>query len=230
MQYLRYIFLAVLLFLILRFIPKISKKILKKQRLKNRFLKFFPVIEFLIWAAFLFRTVNQLLGDKFYFTTLIYGIVIVILIFIGFYVLRDFAAGLLLKTEYNLSTGANMSIDDVSGKILKLSYLSLELEREDLERIKIPYSKINGKNITILNSEESVQKFDFDIKMSKTATDILSVKEQVRKQILNSAWSSILKNPDIKLDSEDADFWYFKVYFFAQNDIHAERVKSLFRA
>jgi len=228
MKYLTYIVLAVLLYLLLKYIPLISNKIFRKNREKTRFSKSYPIIEFVVWAAFGLWAVNRLFEDKFYFNILIYGIIAIVLIFAGFYVFRDFAAGLLLKTEFNLTENSNLRIGNLTGKILKISYLSLELENSSHEVMKIPYSKINGKKIMILSPSESVKKFDFEIKIEKGSTNILDVKEDIRQKILNSAWSSVLKMPDIVLKSESPENWDFTVYFFAQNETHAEHVKKMF--
>lgn len=226
MQYIKYIAIGVILFFILRIIPRISKRLIKRKINKDRFSAGYPIVEFSIWSAFLLWTIRELFKDKFYFTTLISGIIIVILIFTGYYVVRDFIAGLLLKTEYNLRKNSNIKIENIKGKILKLNYLSLEIKSSEHEKIKIPYSKISGKEIIILNSIESVNKFSYNVEIPKKNKNIIDEKNRLKNKILNLPWSSVTEIPDIKLITETEKSWNFTIYFFAQCENHAERIKQ----
>ncbi len=209
----------------MRVIPRLMRRVFIRKRPYDAFSRIYPFIEFIIWAGFLFWAVNKLFGDKYYFNTITTGIIIVILLIIGYYVIRDFVAGLILKTEYRLKKGNIIKIEDTTGKITKLSYLSFDIETYNHEKVKIPYSKISGKKITVPNPAESLKKFELNISVSKIK-DLLTTKKQIKTKLLNSPWTAVSEQAVIKLKNETLKTYEFVIFVFAQNENHAEKIKQ----
>ena len=201
MEYIKFILIGGFLFLIFRIVPRIFHKLNLRKSRSDTFTKYFPILEFIIWTGFLFWAVREIFEDKFYFTTIVTGIVIIILIIIAFFVFKDFAAGLVLKTEYGLKKDEIIEIENSSGKIIKLGYLSLELETSKQEKVKIPYGKISGKKITIPNPSESLKRFLFNIRVAKKK-DLLQTKQELKKKLLNAPWTAVTKLPEIQMKKE----------------------------
>ncbi len=226
MQYIKFIFIGTLLFFVFRFIPRIIRRVLNKKNMLGSFTRVYPFVEFILWTAFIFWAVQEIFRDKFYFTTIITGIVIIVMIIFGYYVLRDFAAGMVLKAEYIMKKGKLIKIGNTLGTITNPTYLSLELETNEHEKIKIPYSKISGEKIIMPNPTESLKKFVFNINVQRKI-NIISTKKQLEKKLLNTVWTAVTKKPDIKLIKENLETYDFKIIIFAQNENHAERIKQI---
>lgn len=225
MQYIKFILIGVVLFFVTRLIPRIISRILNKKNKIESFRKIYMFAEFILWTAFIFWALKEVFEEKFYFTTIMTGIVVIVTATFGFYVLRDFVAGMILKTEYNLKEGGVIKFEDTAGLITEAAYLSMELETEEHEKMKIPYSKIIGKKIVIPNPAESLKKFVLKIKVP-VKTDIISVKKQLKIKMLNSSWTAVTEIPDIKLENENLNYYDFKIIVFAQNKNHAQRIRQ----
>mgnify|MGYP001571712375 CR=1 FL=1 len=73
-----------------------------------------------------------------------------------------------LKTEYRLRKGETIETKKICGKISKLGFLYLELETNESEKIKIPYSKIGGQEIKTSNENSFLKKISFPVSVEKS--------------------------------------------------------------
>jgi hypothetical protein len=192
-------------------------------------MQFFPVVEFVVWTVFLIWAVRQSFDDQLYLSVVIIGIIALVLIIFGFFVVKDFAAGLILKTEYHLKAGEILHIKNAKGKISHLGYLYLELETHEMEKIKIPYSKISGTELSLPAAESGMKKFSQTLAVEKKY-DLFTTKQKIKNTILNSPYSSITHVPEINLTGEDADWYDFSIYFQAYNEDHALKIKEMLKS
>ena len=99
MIYLKTIILAVALYIFLRSVSSIFSLFANKEKIKIIFLRLFPVIEMILWFAYAFWASHQLFKDLPVYPLLAGTMIIVRVIIFGWYLLRDFISGILLKSE-----------------------------------------------------------------------------------------------------------------------------------
>lgn len=227
MNYIKIILLAGALFFVLAFIQKIAKRVLKRQANFNKYLTIYPIAEVFLWAIFFFYAINNLFEEKFYYATMLTSIIVVLVVIIAYFFLRDFIAGTVLKTEYNIKKGTEISFSGYSGIVRKMKYLSLEIETLEHEIISVPYSKINGKELKTIDSKKSsIKKFTFILTYKKTNDEIQDIKEKLLTKILYTPWALTGKTPDIKLINETKDNYNFEIYVYTQNENHFRKIKN----
>jgi small-conductance mechanosensitive channel len=222
----KYIFTAVLIFGIFRIVIKILPQLSIRKKFKEIVGRFLPLFEFLFWLIFVFWILRSEIKEPFYLTSVMVGISALLLILIGFFVMKDYAAGLILKTEYGLQKGDTIATEKIRGKISKLGFLFVELETGESERIKIPYGKIGGQEIKTSNENSAFQKFSYSVSVEKSEK-LSEIKQKLKVKLLNSPFSSTIKTPEITLLTEDSDVFNLSVSFYCRNEEYALKMKEL---
>lgn len=138
---------AVALFLILRFVSTYFPVLTGKRKIRTVFLKIFPVVQMLTWMAFAFWAFEQLFLGMLAYPILTGSLIILMVGLFGWYFLRDFISGIILKSENAFETGQQIQTDEVSGTIRKLGYRSVEIATSEGEHVKIPYSLLTSQKI-----------------------------------------------------------------------------------
>jgi len=140
MSYLYTAALAVGLLVVLRAINHLFLKVVIKTNYRQLFLRWFPILEIVVWTGLGFGSLSQLFGDKSYYPFVAGSLAILLITLVGWYFLRDFIAGFILRSENTLEPGKPFRVGETEGVIVKTGYRSLELVTSSGEQVKIPYS------------------------------------------------------------------------------------------
>ena len=223
----KYIIIAVLIFGIFRVFKQILPKFSIRKNLKETISRFLPLFEFVVWLIFIFWIFRSEISEPIYLTAVIIGISALFLVLIGFFILKDYTAGLVLKTEYRLQKGEFFETKKLCGKVSKLGFLFLELETSEFEKIKIPYGKISGNEIRTSNENSTLKKFSFPFSVEKSEK-LSEIINHLKIKILNSPYSSLTKTPEINLLEGDSEIFNFEISYYCLNEEQAQKVKELF--
>lgn len=147
MIYIEVFAVAIALYLILRFVSTYFRVLTGKRKIRKIFLKVFPVIQMLLWFAFAFWAFEQLFTGRVAYPVLTGSLIILMVGLFGWYFLRDFIAGIILKAENAFEAGQQIRTAEVSGTIKKLDYRSMGIVTCEGELVKIPYSLLSGQKI-----------------------------------------------------------------------------------
>ena len=123
------------------------------------------------------------------------------LAWIGWYAARDYIAGIILKAQDVYEVGHQLVIGDITGKIIKMGYLNVELQKGDGVVLKVPYSKITGNLHYNKNENKLVSTYKFPLKISIDAV-LDGAIERIRKSVLNSPWHASHIGPQVYKVSE----------------------------
>lgn len=228
---LKFLIIGVCLFFSFRFSNRIIKRIPVRKKLRETIIYIFPIAELVLWIFFLIWAVHALFEGKFFYPALIISLIILLLILIGWFVIKDFIAGMIIKTGAEMKVNDIIKIADLSGKVLNLGYLSFVIENEEGERITIPYSKISGQKIIKPNPSNILKKFKISLTLPKTDS-LPVIKEKIRRIVLNAPWTSITKPPVFNMIADNGHNLKFEIAFYALSETHAayvdEYVKKAF--
>lgn len=118
------------------------------------------------------------------------GLLIVFLVGFSFYwcsqfFLKDFIAGISLKSRPNFADGSLISTKHFRGVIARLGLLTVEIQQEDLSTLVIPYSQIVGRPITISEgpAERRIHTLTLSVPGRK---DKMRTLQHLKNYILNS--------------------------------------------
>ncbi len=207
-----FLFFAFGLFLVLRFSSRILNTISAKQNLRRVLLRIFPFFEFLIWLVVGLWGLNLFLSEYTFYATLIVAIVLVLTVIIGWYFLRDFVAGVILKTEVPFEINQHVKTTTHAGFIRKAGYRSIELIDDKGESIKIPYSQLSSSSFTVVDNNASLQGHEVMLKVkSHILFDDLS--SSIKQSLLLLPWVSVKREPTIKEVEHSDDYSVVAVFF-----------------
>ncbi len=133
---------------------RISQASFVRQSLRKGSKRGLPVLELAVWIAYAFWGAHVFFGDALFLDTILVVMVVFLLAALGWYVFRDFIAGVVIRTEKSLETGQLIRTTTVSGKVCKLGSLAIEVVNDDGETVRIPYSRLNQELITLPPGQE----------------------------------------------------------------------------
>lgn len=214
MMYLKIFALALVLFVFLRSLSSLFTILPGNRISRIVFLRIFPVFEMLLWISYVFWASHQLFNELDVYPILSGSITIVFITIFGWYLLRDFISGIILKAENAFEPGQTIKTTIVSGTIKKLGYRSIEIVSYEGETVKVPFSLLSNKHITkpAENGKWVGQVINLTI-ASKYQPD--KTQDILRKRIIEMPWIVSASNIDIKLTRENDQ------NYLAQINVHS---------
>lgn len=187
MIYIEVFAVAVAIILILRIASFYFRVINEKHKIRKIFLKFFPMAELILWGFYAIWTFDQLLNKMGAYPILAGSLIILISVILGWYFLRDYISGALLKSQNSLEAGQQIQSSEVSGTIKKLGYLSMEIITSEGELVKIPYSLLAGKKIVRPAGTGNWTEQIIKLKVS-SSYPFESIQNRLKNRILEMPW------------------------------------------
>lgn len=207
---------------------RISKYLLRRFSAQSRtgrvLTYFFPMVEFSAWAAFVCWLLYRLFSEASFYPELLLALVIFGMLLLGWYLIRDFFAGLVFKAENLFSKNDSIRLPDTSGKIHRLGYLAVEIENDSGELERIRYSQLFSSKMVKPNPSSRIEKFTFTFRCpaSSTPEDLM---QQITFHLMNAPYSSLNHTPVISLDGQEEEQYTFQATVFVLNRSHGTAVK-----
>jgi hypothetical protein len=178
------------------------KSIKKRNRLLSFTRRYLPLFELIGWSCYLIWTTNQVFKFTEYLVYLNYILAILLAIFVSWYLIRDFVAGVQVKTRFNPAKGQIFQTHNIKGEIKKVGMLSLKIKSKEGGDLIIPYTKLQQESIRLNLLEESDADSKFMISVNTDLNEEQAAKK-IEELIINSAWSSYKSKPVIELIDQD---------------------------
>jgi hypothetical protein len=213
------VIIGILIFVFLKALNTLYVYVIRRYKKWTRKLNLIPAVEFISWLIFIFWAIDFLFKNKLYYQYLVISIVIIVVAFLAWFVVKDFIAGIVFKVQNDLHTNSNIQLGAISG-VIKSQYLThIKVETAAGQIVKIPYSRLNHEVISEISDAASNEDFKFQVQIKK----IRSKKETeslLNFHILNSPWSNFNKKPVLKLFSEDESHYTFDITASTLNHKH----------
>lgn len=207
------------------FILKLVKLNIINNRFNHRQQNYFILIEIFVWMVFGIWTLKVTLGNTDYYFLIIVSILLLFLLLIGWYVGKDFIAGVILKLSDNYQIGQFFRLNNIKGSIAQVNYLHLNVNQENGELIKVPFSKILGSihHKSFLDDKTKQNKFEITIDKKETLDN---TREKIRRTILLSAGVNINKEPIIIIKNTSENNWTFEITYFILDEEYCEIIEN----
>lgn len=218
--------LGITTFFAFRLLNIIAKKLLMQSPFSKLVLSI-PLLELIAWVAFVFWSTSYTLSQKSYYPVLVVVLVVVLVILLSWFLVRDFIAGVLLKSQHIYKSGQIIKTAAYSGRITRMGNLHLSLQTENGESARIPYSVLSN-SVIIKQKQDYADTNSFSL----TVPQSLSKEEWVKKlesAILSSPWVSTKANPVIKITEETMDSFVFTISVVTLNPEHALHLETLLK-
>lgn len=183
-NYILFVATAGFLFILFRVIRLLSLRI----RGIKRFYSLLVALELSVWMIFLFWMIHSLFKDKSYYNELVLVLVVTSVILLVWFYIKDVVAGFLFRIAHNPSLGQLLYSDEADGVIKKLNPSHMSVEHEGGEIIRVPYSRLLGKSLSIKTADaRSASEVVFRID-NLSSQDHRELDKEIRLMLLQSPW------------------------------------------
>lgn len=198
MIFIQVLALAIVLLIVLRTLQRLFLKVVASQGYRQAFLHWFPIVEITLWVGFAFWAVVSLFGDTSFYVYLTAGMTIVLVLVVGWYLVRDFIVGFILRSENLMEPGLRFKLGETEGVISRVGYRSLELTTDDGEIVKLPYTLIASERLVrpVERGRLSSKPIVLDFR-SKLQPD--EVRQRLLMRLLEMPWVLSSVTPQIRM-------------------------------
>ncbi len=159
-----YLILATLaLFVVFRLLYRLLPALFRGKPAHTYLLRALPLAELLSWLVISFWGIHLLFGGQAHYGWVVSGMALVVVLALGWYVFRDYLAGVLLRADTGFSPGQTIRTSFAEGKIAHLGYRHLVLVNQEGEEVRIPYTRFKDEVIIIPSGEDSRMPHHFRI-------------------------------------------------------------------
>ena len=226
MNLIYFVLAGAVLYILLHAFNLVLKALIRRNAIKSKVLRVFPLVEFGAWLAFSFWGFRLIFGDLRYYDQLIAFAGILLIVGIAWYVFRDFFAGMILKIGYGLHAGQHIRTDTFEGRILHLGNRYVELQQASGARIFVPYSRLAGAGLGVYDDREISQLHHLVIELPDHI-DPVRLRRFVRHEMMNMPWV-VGQKPEIIINADTARNIEIKFRIIRQE--HALIVEEKLRA
>lgn len=208
-------------------------RLIKLNILNNRFNKrhknYFILFEILVWLVFGVWTLKVTFSGTNYYSFLVLTILTILLLLTGWFILKDFIAGLVLKLSDNYQDGQFFRLGNIEGHIAQINYLHLNLKQENDEIIKIPFSKILGSIHHKSSIDDKTKQYKVKLSVQKKES-LDTTRDNIRKTIMLSAGVNIKREPLITVVESSSNEWVFEITYFIMDEQYCELIENNLRS
>lgn len=187
--------------------------------------KFLPIVDLTILVIITFWFIYRFFIDSEMLPIIVAIVALIFLGLFGWHWGRDFAAGIILKSENYFEKNKKIRLNNQSGKIIKTTIRYLEFENDEGETIRVPYSKISGEYFSKLSPGEKYESHLITFQVEKT-TDTKILLETLRRNTYNSPWYLARKEPVIEILSSDSGEYKINLNIYSLNYSHTELIRQ----
>ncbi len=196
----RSVFVGVVLLAVLQAIHIGYSRLSRRWRSRLPIARLLPLVDVTVGLLYVLWAIGVILQRGVYYDAALLMVLAAAALLLSWFAARDWIAGIVLRVENAYDAGQRIRCGEVEGTIRTVGHLSLEIESSHGERIRIPYSRMSGE-IRALRSGDAPREhyhFQIDVDGSADATAI----RRLREAILNSPWSSLDREPQIRVVEE----------------------------
>lgn len=208
----------------LKALSLISKRFHTNLKHGKRIRSLEPLLVFFIWTSIAFWAMFYLFYDKPYYNFIIFSLIVVIGLAIGWFFIKDMIAGIAFKAQNQYMQGDLVQFGNIEGKIEALLSTHVSIYTNDGKLIKIPYSNLSNKVISQKSKSGTYGKNHFTIKIKKgTSKEII---EQINSILTCSPWRVKGRKAKIKIISETDNFNIYEILVETRSEKHLDYIKS----
>lgn len=200
-------------------------------KLRSLLLKVLPIIETFAWIILavwaIFNYVIEGDSKKETGNVLFLILLIVLILLISWFVLRDFIAGIILRLEGAFDVHDFVRSAGVEGEVKKLGFRSIKLETNQGELVTIPYRGLMGE----ISSKSKREGSGVSVKLRLGISGVQdwdTVFSILEKTLLNSPWSMLNRQPRIEL-AEEGETFLVECTVYVLDHKHLLKLKNYLR-
>ena len=204
------LFVGGILWAFFKLIHRAMDLLLSGQVYRKRLEDVLLIVRAASWIVFVFWSISVIFKGQLFYARVFSGVLILLTVGISWSIIRDIISGFLIRMEGTYHHNSHVRIHDVEGTVRKLGFRSMEIETERGETIRIPYKIVDDELTVKSYPVETIKSHAFNITVSNSKEFNL-YQEEIKFELLNSHWSSLRKDPRVKLIDETADAYELRI-------------------
>lgn len=228
MIYLEVFIVTLLLFVLMRTLAFVTRVYISSSRLKIVFMRIIPILELVLWGIWVFWAAGRLFQNSFLYQLFTGSALVLVLIIFGWYFLRDYVAGILLKSETTLEPGQEVHSGDVKGVIRKVGLRSLELVTTGGETIKLPYSVMSTRLFSRIQGRRKWSEQEL-ILVVPSLYSPEKIRMELKRRLLEMSWLPVPEKVDIAIEAGEGTTYRVVVLYYVLNDEMALKTEKVLR-
>lgn len=220
-----YLAFAIGIFVVLRYLSRVLRTVSSGQGVSRALARVFPLIELVVWLAFGLWVINRLFSDLVFYPILVSAVAVIIVLIVGWYFLRDFISGIILKAEIPFERNQQIGVHSNQGVLRRVGYRTIEIETHNGELVKIPYSQLASGTIHLYNKNDSLQGHEAKLAVS-SSIPIQEARDRIKKVLLLLPWVAVNKEPTIMVTDQTEKHNVFSVSYYTTSNRYASFVNE----
>lgn len=187
-----------------------------------------PLIEVVAGAVYIYWAVSLIMPDMGQAPWIAASLIALTLAGAGWFAIRDFVSGVVLRFEQVYATGQWIQSDNIDGFISKIGYRTLTIETDTGLQVSVPYSLILRKSLITTDQLQMAKAHTFRV-MRPDGESVATSIARIRAAALTAFWSSPRKEPYVHFLEEKEGRRHFEVTVFSINEAYAPDVEQSVR-
>ncbi|MFA5713163.1 MAG: mechanosensitive ion channel domain-containing protein [Bacteroidales bacterium] len=220
-----YLLGATLLYFALNYLELLVTLLVGKGNSKSIRYKFWPLFEGVVWLLFFLAIALNANSRALFSSRMSVAATAALLLLFGWYFLRDYIAGLIIKVESGFEPGLQIKVNSFQGSIAKVGYRSITLLLPQSEQITIPYSTIGSYSITSVNQALERQEHHIELHFH-SHLEPSQLSRMVKKRVLELPWITGEQDFKVELSSPAKGSYLLEVTLYTTSTDIALKSKS----
>jgi hypothetical protein len=186
--------------------------------------RFRPLVEAVLTVGYALLALRLLLGAQVLYSAFTLVAVGLLAVAVSWFVLRDVLAGLLIKASELCLPGDTITVGELRGRVRGLGTRVVALDTDDGGQAFVPYTQLSRQALVCHPAPDGAYRYSFRVHLEEPVTPAAGV-QLLRRHILNSHWSSVVREPQIFLCDDGS----FHVTLFALADHRGPAIEASLR-
>ena len=223
MKFLIVILILVLIAFSLKVLSLLLRRVSENSSIGKKITSFEPLTALFVWIIFVFWAVNFLFYDKTYYNFIVFTLIVLVILAVSWFFIKDFVAGISFRVQNNYSPGDNVQFGKISGRLDKLFLTHVSIYTSEGRLVKIPYSRLSNEIVSHKSTSGYSGNSKFIFKAPKNKP-IGELKKSINSILMASPWRLPSRTPMVTLKSESEDVFEFEIQFETRSNQHLEYV------
>ena len=221
-----FIFLGgVALYVVVRFVRWGFPLVPMSRERRASWVRVGPIAEVVLWLTYLVSVIAWTLSGYPSVRLLALGLLALVLVVAGFSVIRDYLAGVILRTEGAVEVGDVVRVGDVEGKVARFRARAVELDMAHGDRVVLPYRAVGQAAIVRRSRQRSAVRHSFVVAVPP-GTPADTARHAIRRAALLCHWVPPSQDPTITALPSGG----LEVTIHAMTDVRTADVEAAVRA
>ncbi|MEM7369351.1 MAG: mechanosensitive ion channel domain-containing protein [Bacteroidota bacterium] len=185
---------------------------IRRPRIKAWLLQWLPMVEVLMWVAFVLLSMGYLIAANF-----VPGLIFCLIMIGGFWpYLLNLMGGIMIRMGNRFRIGQRVRINQHRGLISRMGLMEMDLEIEDGQTVVIPYHQIPQSKVILEDSEEEIAGHTIELAID-ASWSIAEAHTNILTEVMLLPWTSSGRLPIIEPIIHDSSQALYRVVLFSSH-------------